>query len=291
MNQLLSAIDRRRFLQVGAASALSLAAGPRLAVADAKDDPFGGFTLGVQTYTYRKFTIEQTLKHIHDLGLHYVEISRTGHFSKGMTPEQLAAVLKLCKEYDVTPLAFGVQHFGKDHDANKKVFDLGKALGIRMFSADPDPDSFDSLDKLCDEYKIAIGIHPHGPQGKTLHRWYSADAILKAVKNHNAIIGSCLDTGHLIRAAQLGKELDPAEEIRKMGPRNFGIHLKDHDNKKDTDVVFGKGVLDVPGVLQALRDVHFNGMISIEYEANADEPTADVKACIEVFKQSVKKLA
>ena len=32
-----------------------------------------------------------------------------------------------------------------------------------MFSADPDPDSFDSLDKLCDEYKIAIGIHPHGP--------------------------------------------------------------------------------------------------------------------------------
>jgi hypothetical protein len=39
-----------------------------------------------------------------------------------------------------------------------------------------------------------------------------------------------------------------------------------------------------------LRDLHFKGMISIEYEANADEPTADVKACIEVFKQSVKKL-
>ncbi len=35
-----------------------------------------------------------------------------------------------------------------------------------MFSADPDPDSFDSLDKLCDKYKIAIGIHPHGPQAR-----------------------------------------------------------------------------------------------------------------------------
>jgi inosose dehydratase len=291
MSKFLSAVDRRRFLQVGAATALGLAVGSRHVFADANDDPFGGFTLGVQSYTYRKFTIEQTLKHIHDLGLHHIEISRSGHFSKGMTPEQLTAVLKLCKEYDVAPLAFGVQHFTKDHDANKQVFELGKALGIRMFSADPDPDSFDSLDKLCDEYKIAIGIHPHGPQGKTLHRWYSADAILEAVKNHNTIIGSCLDTGHLIRAAQMGKKLDPAEEIRKMGARNFGLHLKDHDNEKDTDVVFGKGVLDVPGVLRALRDVRFNGMISIEYEASADEPTADVKACIEEFKQAVKMLA
>ncbi len=40
-----------------------------------------------------------------------------------------------------------------------------------------------------------------------------------------------------------------------------------------------------------LREASFKGMISIEYEASADEPTADVKACIEVFKQSVKKLA
>jgi inosose dehydratase len=286
-----SDIDRRRFLHITGLSALGLTVGSRRAWADGKDDPFGGFTLGVQSYTYRKFTIEQTLKQIHDLGLHHIEISRSGHFSKGMTPEQLTAVLKLCKEYNVTPLAFGVQHFSKDHDANKKVFELGKALGVGMFSADPDPDSFDSLDKLCDEYKIAIGIHPHGPQGKTLHRWYSADAILEAVKNHNTIIGSCLDTGHLIRATQLGKKLDPAEEIRKMGPRNFGVHLKDHDNEKDTDVVFGKGVLDVPGVLRALRDVRFKGMISIEYEASADEPTADVKACIDVFKESVKKLA
>ena len=285
-----SVIDRRRFLRLGAA-AVGLAAGAPFAVADEKDDPFGGFTLGVQSYTYRKFPIEQTLKRVQGLGLHHLEISRSGHFSKGITPEQAAAVLKLCKEYEITPLAFGVQGFTKDHDANKQIFEVGKVLGIRMFSADPDPDSFDSLDKLCDEYKIAIGIHPHGPQKGKLHRWYSAEVILPAVKDHNALIGTCLDTGHLIRAAQLGKKLDPAEEIRKMGPRNFGVHLKDNDNEKDVNVVFGKGVLDVPAVLKALREVKFQGMISIEYEASADEPTEDVRACIQVFKDSVKKLS
>ena len=35
-----------------------------------------------------------------------------------------------------------------------------------------------------------------------------------------------------------------------MGDRNFGMHLKDHDNKRKTDVVYGKdgGVLDVGAV-------------------------------------------
>jgi hypothetical protein len=44
-------------------------------------------------------------------------------------------------------------------------------------------------------------------------------------------------------------------------------------------------------VLKALREVQFQGMISIEYEASADEPTEDVRACIQVFKDSVKKLS
>ena len=165
-------------------------------------------------------------------------------------------------------------------------------MGLKMLSADPTPDSFGSLDKLCAEYKIAIGIHPHGPVGKgRLHAWYSAEVILKAVKDHHPLIGSCLDTGHLIRAAQLKKNLDPAQQIRLMGARNFGIHLKDHDNKRRTDVIYGKGALDVPKVLAALREVKFTGLISIEYEANEAEPTNDVRACVAAFKAAVKKKA
>ena len=76
-----------------------------------------------------------------------------------------------------------------------------------------------------------------------------------------------------------------------MGNRNFGIHLKDHDNERNTDVICGKGVLDVPGVLKALREVKFKGLISIEYEANPKDPTADVQACVQVVKDSVKKLS
>jgi sugar phosphate isomerase/epimerase len=293
-------LDRRRFLQAAGASTLGLAAMHSFLNADEKkDDPFGGFTVGVQSYTFRNFDLEPALKRIKELGLHYVEFFQK-HCPLDSSEKQIKAVLDLCKTYDITPLTFGVQGFSKDHDKNKKVFEFGKALGIKTFSADPDPDSFDSLDKLVDEFKIAIAIHPHGPAGGgKLHRWYSAEKIMAAVKNHHKLIGSCIDTGHIIRADILGEKLDPAKEILTMGERNFGIHLKDNDNEAeksgkkkggDANVILGKGVLDVNAVLKALRKVKFDRLISIEYEAKADNPGPDVQACLDVIKEEVKKI-
>ena len=277
-------ISRRRFLQAAACGFASAACG----FADDKADPFGGFILGVQSYTFRNFDLEPALKRTKDLGLKYGEFYQK-HCPLTDKPEQIQAFLKLCKEYDVTPIAWGVQGFSKDHNANKKYFEFAKALGLKNLSADPTVDSFESLDKLCEEYKVAIAIHPHGPGS----RWTSAEQIMKAVKDHHPLIGTCLDTGHLIRMAQVGVKLDVPQEVRTMGARNFGMHLKDHDNKRKTDVVYGKdgGVLDVLAVLKALKEVKFTGTISIEYEANPNDPSADVKACVDIFKESVKKLA
>jgi inosose dehydratase len=288
--------ERRRFLHAGAAC-LGVSVLPNVVAGREKeDDPFGGFKLGAQSYTFREFDLEPALKRMQSLGLRYVELCpglpRHKHAPLTNEKAQIEALLKLCKEYQITPLAWGVQSFTKDSEANRKAFEFGKTLGLKMLSASPARDAFDSLDKLCEEYKIAIGIHPHGPIGKEkLDPWYSAEIILAAVKNHHPLIGSCLDTGHLIRAAQLGKKLDPVEQIRIMAERNFGLHLKDHDNRRREDVIFGQGSLDVPGVLKALREVKFQGLISIEYEANPNDPVKDVQACVQVVKDSVKKLS
>ena len=285
-----SLFSRRQFLRTGSAAGLGLMAARFLRADDPKDG-FGEFTVGAQSYTFRNFNLEQCLKRTQDLGLKHIEFYN-GHVKTSSTPDQINAVKKMCSEYGIAPVAFGVEHFSKNHDANKKLFEFGKELGIKHLSADPDPDSFDNLDKLVDEFKIAIAIHPHGPSGKQLHRWYSAERIMNAVRNHHQLIGSCLDTGHLIRCAQppFSERLDPAQQVRHMGARNFGMHLKDHDNQKRTDVVFGRGALDVPAVLRALRDVKFSGYIAIEYEANPDNPGPDIQACLEVFRNAVAKL-
>jgi inosose dehydratase len=284
-------VNRRHFLRSGVAASLGMAYLGSKALGEEKKNPLGEYPLGIQSYTLREFDRAAALKRIQDLGLHYVEFYQK-HVPVDAKPDQIKAIVKECKDFDITPIAYGVQRFTKNNDENKKLFEFGKALGITTFSADPEPDSFDSLDKMCEEYKIAIAIHPHGPQGKTLHRWYSAQKIMKAVKDHNALIGSCLDTGHLIHSAipPFNEKLDPAEQVRVMGARNFGLHLKDHDNRTEVDVVFGKAALDVVSVLKALKEVKFKGYISIEYEANPTDPVPDVKACVEVYKESVKKL-
>jgi inosose dehydratase len=274
-----SPLTRRSFLQAGAATAAGLL-GSR--PASAAGDLIGDISLGVQSYTFRSFNLEQALRRMKDLGIKNAEFY-SAHIPPTSTAEQLKMILGMCKEYEVVPVGFGVQAFGADHDANKRTFDFAKAIGVKYLSADPAPNSFDSLDKLVAEYNIAIAIHPHGPSGKALHRWYSAEVIMKAVENHHRLIGACLDTGHLIRAAQLGERLDPAQQVRLMGARNFAMHLKDHDNRRKEDVVFGapEGALDVAAVIAALREVRFNGAISIEYEAHPQDPSPDMKKCVD----------
>jgi inosose dehydratase len=285
---------RRRFLQTGAAAAAGLTALPALADEPARphrDSGFGEFTVGMQSYTFRHFNLEQCLQRTHDLGVHYIEFFRQ-HVPVTSTPAQIRAVLNLCRRYEITPVGFGVESFTRNHDANRAIFQFARALGVRYLSADPSPDSFESLDRLVREFNIKIAIHPHGPQGEHLHRWYSAEVILRAVRDHDPGIGTCLDTGHLIRAGQppFNRHLDPPAEVRVMGARNVAMHLKDHDNQSRRDVVFGLGALNVLAVLRACRAVHFTGPLNIEYEANPEDPSPDVRVCLDIVKAAVQVL-
>ena len=302
-------LSRREFLGTSAAAlagSVALAQNPQTPPAaqpgaqpaatgqqPAANDPFGGFTVGIQSYTFRNFNLEQALTRIADLGIRHVELFR-GHLATTSTDAQIDAAKNLMREKNITPVAFGVENFTNNAANNRRLFEFARKLGVRNLSADPSPDSFDSLDRLCEEFDINIAIHPHGAQGTRLHRWYSAEVIMDAVRNHNRRIGTCLDTGHLIHAAiaPFNRNLDPAQQIRAMGARNFGLHLKDHNNMRDVDVVFGRdgGTLDVLACLRALREVKFTGYIAIEYEANPANPTPDVRACLDVFRDSVRRL-
>src|SRR5262245_48002933 len=110
---------RRGFLQT---SALAIATGLALGQsAGAEDDLVSGISLGVQSYTFRNFDLEHALHRMQALGLKYGEFY-SKHIPPTSSPEQIQAFLKLCKEYEVTPVGFGVHGFSIDHEANKKIF-------------------------------------------------------------------------------------------------------------------------------------------------------------------------
>ena len=280
--------SRRKFLGATAASAAALGMGHwgarRAHAADAQDR-FGGFNLGLQSYTLRGFKVDRAIEMMQSLGLHSVEFF-DAHFPVASTDEQIAAMKKSTAAAGIKIMGHGVNPFSKNHDANRRYFEFAKKAGIRNISADPSEDSFDSLDKLCEQYDIRIAIHNHGPGA----RYDKVTDVLNAVTGHHKNIGACADLGHYIRSAE-----DPVKVITLLEGRLFGIHLKDFKEQKANTqgVILGKGHLDVEGVFRALKKVNFpaDGCLSLEYEENEKDPIADVTECVTIAATAAQKAA
>lgn len=283
-------LSRRRVLALSAAAAAgaTLFDAPQILSAAglvADKDPWGGFPLGIQSYSLRDFNTEDAIRHIQGLGLHYAELFGK-HLSTTATDQELAATLKLLKDAGIKISGHGVHGFTKNDDANRKLFEFAKRAGIKIITANPEYDSFDSLDKLVAEYDIKIAIHNHGPQ----QLYDKIESVAKAVKGRHKWIGACVDTGHFIRSGE-----DPVKAVTELGERVFALHIKD-DVERGTgskNVVIGKGNLDVVGLFKALRQIKFpaDGDLSLEYEANPANPIADIKACLEVAQEAIAKSA
>ena len=288
---MLASLSRRRWLAISSAAA----AGATLfdiphvlrhaALADDKD-PFAGFPLGAQSYSLRNFDTRECVRHLHGLGLHYVEMY-SKHLDPKSTPEQLQETLKLLADNHITLRGHGVHGFGKDHEKNRSLFEFAKQAGVKVITADPTSDAFDSLDQLVAEFGIRIAIHNHGPGA----RYDKVETVLKAVEGRHKWIGACVDTGHYIRSGE-----DPVKVAKQLGARVFGAHLKDERDfgkKESNNVVLGKGHLDVVGFFQALKDISFpaDGSLCLEYEANPQNPVDDMKACLDAAKAAIAKLA
>ena len=273
--------SRRNFLKIAAGTAAAL--GTRNWARAAESDPFGGFPLGLQSYTLRDFKVDQALEEIKNLGLHHVEFFNA-HFTSKSSDADIEAMKSKTQALGIKIAGHGVNPFTKDHEANRRWFEFAKKAGIRNLSADPTEDSFDSLDKLVEEYQIRIAIHNHGPNA----RYSKVTDVLHAIKGHNPLIGACADLGHYIRSGE-----DPVRVIHLLEGRLYGVHLKDFAEQKAQakGVLLGKGHLDVVGVFQALKKVNFpaDGCLSIEYEENPKNPLADVKECVAIAAEGARK--
>lgn len=270
--------SRRDFLASGLVVAGAIALGGRPAPASlARAGEYGPFKMGLQSYSLRHYKTEEALAKSKELGVHYWE-SYSAHTNPD--PGKASEYKSLAAASGVEVIGFGVSGFGKDHEKNRKLFEFGKAMGLGYLSADPTPDAFDSLDKLTEEYGIAIGIHPHGPGS----RWDKIDKIAEAIKPHSEKIGICLDTGHLLRSKE-----DPVRAVEVFGKRIYGVHLKDVKDAK-TFTILGEGDLQLTTLLQKLAQLNYSYCLALEYEENEKDPIADIRKCLDATKAAVARI-
>jgi sugar phosphate isomerase/epimerase len=232
--------------------------------------------IGAQSYSFRKFNFEGALDQLEALGLRVMEFCAV-HFPADPADPGFGRVLETLRARGVLVPSFGVEGFTADRAANRRKFELGRALGVECLTADPEPGAFCHLEELVDEFGIRIAIHNHGPGA----RYDKAADTLRAVDGRHPFIGACVDTGHCVRSGER-----PADVIAALGPRVLSVHLKDWKTGGE-ETILGEGDADLPGVATALRAAGFSGPVIMEYENSPDGPVADMRKGLELWNRLI----
>jgi inosose dehydratase len=253
-----------------------------------KEDASQDFKLGIASYTFRKLSVDDTIKAMQRLNLHYISI-KDFHLSLESTADQRKSLTQKLKDAGITPLSCGNITMQNDEKDVRRAFAYAKDCGIPTIVCSPHPDSIPLLDKMVKEYNIKLAIHNHGPEDK---RFPSPYDVMKAVSKYDTRIGLCIDVGHTARA-----KVDPAEAIVKCKGRLYDLHFKDitttEPNGKTIEA--GRGVLDLPSVVKALQKIKYPYLVSVEYEEQENDPLPSVAETVGYFNgllaRNVKKNA
>ena len=163
-----------------------------------------------------------------------------------------------------------------DQTTYRKVFDFAKEMGVETLVAEPPLEAFETLDGLCEEYKINLAVHNH-PEGSG-SRYWNPDTLVKACEGRSARIGACPDTGHWARSG-----LDTLESLRKYQKRIITVHLKDaaESGKRDSrDVPLGTGKANFAALLQQFYDWKWRGVMTVEYEYLSPQLVPEFTQCV-----------
>ena len=239
-----------------------------------------GFSIAVQCWSYKEFTLFEAIQFAAAAGAGAVEIfagQRIGgplgdaKVDPAMAAEQAPVILEHAKAHGISPVNFGVINIPADEAKARVIFEFAKALGLYGVTTEA-LGSLDTLEKLAVEYDLKVCFHNH-PKPTAL---WNPDKVWEAIQGRDERIGYCADIGHWASSG-----LDPLEVIRKIAPRVRAFHMKDRASITEWshDRPFGTGVIDLPAILDEVRKHGFAGNVSIEYEHNWKTSQPEIAQC------------
>jgi sugar phosphate isomerase/epimerase len=282
-------LNRRTFLGVTASAGVGVAFGRtcagaevlKVALTNAKKL---GWTLCCQLYTFRDRSFYEAIEQIAALGFESVEPAFFLPLAKDnkdvQTNEKLDDAARKELKKRLTGLGLTMKNFygdlGADTADYRKKFDFAKEMGVETFVAEPPAEAFDTIEKLCEEYKINLAVHNHPKSPES--RYFQPENVLAVVGTRARRLGGSCDTGHWVRSG-----LDPVACLKKMEGRIISMHLKDvaeWGKPEARDVPLGTGRANYAEVLKELRRQKFRGVLTIEYEHLSPQLARDVAQCL-----------
>jgi sugar phosphate isomerase/epimerase len=240
--------------------------------------------LAVQSWCYRHWKqLPDVLVQLKNTGVTATEIC--GAHASFLEPATWPTTLDHCSKAGIALVAIGVEKLSGNTATDQPRFEFCKAAGVKNMSFTFPPEAmFDGLkniEKLAEQYDLNLGIHNHGG-----YDWLGNPTILKYIFDHTGPrIGLHLDTAWAIDAKQ-----NAVQMVETFAARMHGIHVKDfvYDRARiPRDVIIGTGNLDLPKLMQTLKQINFSGPLVIEYEGDVDNPVPALKQCVEAIRKLV----
>ncbi len=256
--------NRREFLQFAGIGIAGCAAGAGMRESAAAPPGTVPFELGMASYTFRAFPLDQTLAMTKRLGLKRICL-KDFHLKMDATPAQIADTVAKVKAAGLELYAGGVIYMKNEADVNR-AFEYAKAAGMGMIIGVPNYELLDLTNKKVQEYDIRVAIHNHGPD---VPLYPTPQSAYERITKLDRRIGLCMDAGHTQRSG-----VDPSEPALKYADRLFDIHIKDTTQAaaKGTTIEIGRGVIDIPKLLRTLKKTNFTGTLALEYEKDEKDP-------------------
>jgi sugar phosphate isomerase/epimerase len=234
------------------------------------------FHVGMAGYTFVHFDLDKTLETLQKNDVHYLCI-KDFHLPLNSTGEQIAAFHAKLAASGVTGYAVGPIYMKTEMEVDR-AFEYAKRVGVKLIVGVPNLELLPYVDKKVKEYDFKYAIHLHGPD---IALYPDADDVWNHTKNLDPRMGMCLDIGHDTRNGK-----DPVADLKKYHSRVFDIHIKDvtGTTKEGYSVEIGRGVIDFPAFVRALREVDYRGVCSLEHEKDMKNPFAGISESIGYFR-------
>lgn len=240
-------MNRRRFIRTSAALAAGVHAGglasPRRTVRD----------IGIQLYTVRNEMLADpvgTLKRLAAMGFKELESARSekGNYY-GLAPKEIR---KITRDLGMT-LRSGHVHVDNDWQRSlEEATETGQQYIISAVLPSPGPtvdhykqsaEAFNKLGEQCKKAGLHFGYHNHDSEFETVDGTVLYDILLKYTDP--LLVTMEMDLGWVVAAGH-----DPFHYF-SVYPGRFPLwHLKDMDKVRRQSTEFGRGQVDIKGLLE-----------------------------------------
>jgi inosose dehydratase len=270
---------RRQFLKLAGTGVLAAGASSlyaSTAITDSAEKGVNTFTVGMAGYSFKEFTVEKTIGMMKRIGVSNLSL-KDFHMPMNSTQQEINAVIEKFKSAGINVYTVGVVYM-KTQESVDQAFEYAKMAGVKMIVGAPDYELLPYVEKKIKTYDFKMAIHNHGPDNPL---YPNATDIWNHIKDLDARIGICIDIGHTTRDGQ-----DPAVDILKYQSRIYDMHVKDVDKatKEGITVEMGRGIIDIPKVIETLRKIKYSGSCSLEFEKDMTDPLPGIAESIGYLK-------